>query len=283
MPSSQVCICWRPRLVPPERQAAAEGSSWALQLPEVEKLVQQAGFSEAGSAEAGGPTEAGGLAEVPAGSAEAGGTAEAGTAEAGGPAEVPAGSAEAGGLAGSADAGGAAEEAGGLAEPAEAGSAEALAAACGKLEEVETMLAQETGMNPNVILKNLTDIAPLWPSVESPELKDRMVAAFSTLKTRMSAACAAASKEDQEAKLKACPKSALRLRNVIGFCAICALQSFEDHIKRSMAGRPNLAPEMVRLSLLSRTRWMKRRGTPLLTKRNKAVPGFCKLQPFLRS
>ncbi|CAE7783721.1 unnamed protein product [Symbiodinium pilosum] len=87
--------------------------------------------------------------------------------------------------------------------PGEVETPEAVATVKAKLEEVEAMLAQERGMNPNVILKNLTEIVPLWPAAESPELSDRLVTAFNTLKTRMSAACAAASREDQEAKLKA--------------------------------------------------------------------------------
>lgn len=88
-------------------------------------------------------------------------------------------------------------------EPGEVAEGPELATAKAKIDEVDSMLAQETGMNPNTILKNLTDIIPLWPSVQSPELSDRLAAAFDMLKTRMSAACAGASKEDQQAKLKA--------------------------------------------------------------------------------
>jgi len=87
-------------------------------------------------------------------------------------------------------------------EPGEAEDPE-IATAKVKIDEVDSMLAQETGMNPNTILKNMTDIIPLWPSVQSPELSDRLTAAFGMLKTRMSAACAGASKEDQQSKLKA--------------------------------------------------------------------------------
>ena len=58
-------------------------------------------------------------------------------------------------------------------------------------------------MNPNVILKDLMEIVPLWPEAQSSELRERLVAAFNMLKTRMSAACTSASKGDQQAKLKA--------------------------------------------------------------------------------
>jgi len=63
------------------------------------------------------------------------------------------------------------------------------------------MLSQETGMNPNVILKDLTELAELWPL--SSELSERLSLQLVTLQERMAKACATASAEDQEPKLKA--------------------------------------------------------------------------------
>ncbi|CAE7237589.1 unnamed protein product, partial [Symbiodinium sp. CCMP2456] len=78
----------------------------------------------------------------------------------------------------------ASEEPGAAPEPAEEpGEAEdhEVATVKAKIDEVDTMLAQETGMNPNTILKNMTDIIPLWPAVQSPELSERLAAAFDML------------------------------------------------------------------------------------------------------
>ncbi|CAJ1392417.1 unnamed protein product [Effrenium voratum] len=72
--------------------------------------------------------------------------------------------------------------------------------AASKVAEMEQMLEQESGMNPNVILKNLTDLAALWPL---PPLLGRLGAVLTKLQGRMASACASASAEDQEAKLKA--------------------------------------------------------------------------------
>ncbi|CAE7861745.1 unnamed protein product, partial [Symbiodinium microadriaticum] len=66
-------------------------------------------------------------------------------------------------------------------DPGEVAEGPELATAKAKIDEVDSMLAQETGMNPNTILKNLTEIIPLWPSVQSPELSDRLAAAFDML------------------------------------------------------------------------------------------------------
>ena len=123
--------------------------------------------------------------------------------------------------------------------PGEVETPEAVATVKAKLEEVEAMLAQERGMNPNVILKNLTEIVPLWPAAESPELSDRLVTAFNTLKTRMSAACAAASREDQEAKLKA-----RRGASTCGFTGeTSTLESFVASILSSCSGLDGLRPQ----------------------------------------
>jgi len=70
-----------------------------------------------------------------------------------------------------------------------------------KISQMEEMLSQETGMNPNVILKDLTELAELWPL--SPELSERLSLQLVTLQERMAKACATASAEDQEPKLKA--------------------------------------------------------------------------------
>lgn len=87
------------------------------------------------------------------------------------------------------------------AAPVEEASPEYTAAAA-KISQMEEMLSQETGMNPNVILKDLTELVELWPSVAT-QLSERLATQLSVLQQRMASACAAASAEDQEAKLKA--------------------------------------------------------------------------------
>eukprot|EP00435_Cladocopium_sp_Y103_P008495 s1926_g2.t1 len=90
----------------------------------------------------------------------------------------------------------------GTEEPAAPEASPEYTAAAAKISQMEEMLSQETGMNPNVILKDLTELVELWPSVAT-QLSERLATQLSVLQQRMASACAAASAEDQEAKLKA--------------------------------------------------------------------------------
>jgi len=82
--------------------------------------------------------------------------------------------------------------------------ADAVAAVAEKLDAVDAELSQETGMNPNAVLKGLISIVALWePVASSTELKDRLANSFGMLKQRMATAFTESAADDNEAKLKA--------------------------------------------------------------------------------